>query len=97
MRTSCFELERIRTSAQTRTLAIAPPFFMLPIDGCKVVSILDRSTEIVTTVGVGRVLFDTTQKHLTGYLLVQGERMASFLAVTSVLFVVERNVFTRTY
>lgn len=37
--TSCFELKRIHlhTDAHTRS-----PFFMLPIDGCKVVSILDQ-------------------------------------------------------
>lgn len=92
--TTCFKLKRIHphTDAHTRS-----PFFMLPIDGCKVVSILDRSTEIVTTIGVGRVLFETTQKHLTGCLLVQGERMASFLAATSVLLVVERNVLHGRY
>jgi len=92
----CFELKRIypHTDAHTRNRS---PFFIFPIDGCKVVSILNRTTEIVTTVGVWpSAIRQLLKKHLTGYLLVQGKRMASFLTATSILLRREKR-FTRRY
>lgn len=77
------------THTDARTRDRSP---LVPIDGCKVVSILDYATsEIVTTIEPRwpNALFEMTQKTFKLYISPR-ERMASF--ATNVLLVVERNV-----